>query len=417
MNRQFQRFLYLRTRFVFGLKAGGSVTHTSGVVNALAEKYEVEVISNDELPGVRVPFTVLKPKRVKWLPVAIEEFLYNRKIINTCRRNFNFDVIYQRLSGYSISGAKLASEFGVPFILEYNSSSAWSLKNWSKLNSWKSLSGFFLNTFKYLIEIPLAEWVERYNLRNATVVVVVSEELRAQLEQKGISKERIVFYPNGVDPNIYHPERSGLSVREKLGLNNVPVMGFIGSFGQWHGTDILAEAIVEFFNIYPQYKHKVRFLLIGDGLMMATVKQILSQLDNREDVLLTGMIAQEEAVDYLAACDILLSPHKPNPDGTPFFGSPTKLFEYMALGKGIVASNLEQIGDILQHGINAHMVTPGNPHALAEAIYQAVINPDEMRKMGIQARKDVLEKYTWERHVDGILSGLDRHQRISNTLE
>ena len=51
----------------------------------------------------------------------------------------------------------------------------------------------------------------------------------------------------------------------------------------------------------------------------------------------------------LAACDVLASPHMGNPDGTRFFGSPTKLFEYMAMGRAIVASDLEQIGEVLEH--------------------------------------------------------------------
>lgn len=411
------RILYLRTRFVFGLKAGGSVTHTSGVINAIADKNEIKVMSNDVLPGLRVPYEILKPKPLKWLPIAIREFLYNMRLVRHCSSNFNESAIYQRLSGYSIAGAKLSRRFKVPFILEYNSSSAWSLKNWSKLQSWKSLSGFVMNTFKYLIEIPLAKWVERYNLKNASVVVVVSEELRSQLEQKGVQRERIVFYPNGVDPEVYNPERDGTAVREKLGLNDSLVMGFIGSFGQWHGTDVLAEAIVEFYELYPQFIHKVRFVLIGDGLMMETVKQILKGLRNREDVILTGMIPQDEAVDYLAACNILLSPHKPNPDGTRFFGSPTKLFEYMALGKGIVASDLEQIGDILQDGINARLVEPGDPIALAKAIYKAALDPEAMKNMGLHARRDVLEKYSWERHVDQILKGLKKDHLTSKTRE
>ena len=66
-------------------------------------------------------------------------------------------------------------------------------------------------------------------------------------------------------------------------------------------------------------------------------------------ITLTGMIFFIRVSQYLAAYDILVSPHVPNSDGAPFFGSPTKLFEYMTTGKGIVASNLDQIGEVLKH--------------------------------------------------------------------
>ena len=66
----------------------------------------------------------------------------------------------------------------------------------------------------------------------------------------------------------------------------------------------------------------------------------------------------------MAACDLLASPHVPNSDGTPFFGSPTKLFEYMAMGKGIIASDLDQIGEVLEHDHTAWMVKPGDAESL-----------------------------------------------------
>ena len=58
----------------------------------------------------------------------------------------------------------------------------------------------------------------------------------------------------------------------------------------------------------------------------------------------------------------------PLEDGSEFFGSPTKLFEYMAMGKGIVASRLGQIGDVLSDEETALLIEPGNARQLADAI-------------------------------------------------
>src|SRR5207237_125725 len=80
------------------------------------------------------------------------------------------------------------------------------------------------------------------------------------------------------------------------------------------------------------------------------------------------LVPQDDGPEHLAAADLLVSPHVTNPDGTPFFGSPTKLFEYMAMGRPIVASDLEQIGQTLEHGRTAWLVPPGDVEALADAM-------------------------------------------------
>jgi len=400
------KFLYFRTRFVFGLTAGGSVTHTSGVVNALAEKGNIRVYSNDDLPGVKPDYEIHRPRSPKFLPVAFREFLYSLSVIFKVKVDQGTNAIYQRLSGYSFCGAYLAKKSKVPFILEYNSSTAWGLRNWSKQNSWRSLSGFFLNLYKYLFEIPVADRLENYNIQNAAVIVVVSEELKRQLVERGVDPGKIAFYPNGVDPEVYKPGIDGSAIRQKLGISKDEVVyGFIGSFGQWHGVDVLADSIARYFK-RPDASKNCRFLLIGDGYTMPQVKEHLKDLDDPEKVILTGMIPQYEAVNYLSACNFLLSPHKPNPDGTKFFGSPTKLFEYMALGKGIIASELEQIGHILKHGETAFMVEPGDPESLADAFQWALSHPVEMDEFGVKAREKVLADYTWTSHVHEILSTL-----------
>ena len=77
-------------------------------------------------------------------------------------------------------------------------------------------------------------------------------------------------------------------------------------------------------------------------------------------MIFTGSLPSDKVAEYLDASDILVSPHIPMPDGSRFFGSPTKLFEYMAMGKAIVASRLEQLAEVLEHDRTAWLVTPGN---------------------------------------------------------
>ena len=119
---------------------------------------------------------------------------------------------------------------------------------------------------------------------------------------------------------------------------------------------------------------------------------------------------------------MLLSPHVPNPDGSRFFGSPTKLYEYMAMGKGIVASDLEQIGETLGRSLRveslpagspagdenalAVLARPGDVDALARGIRFLVDHPAWANLLGRNARTEALNRYTWDHHVEKVLSAL-----------
>jgi glycosyltransferase involved in cell wall biosynthesis len=139
---------------------------------------------------------------------------------------------------------------------------------------------------------------------------------------------------------------------------------------------------------------------------MPLVKEKLKKLDAMENCILTGLIPQEMGPEHLAACDILVASHKPNPDSTPFFGSPTKLFEYMAMGKGIVASDLGQIGDVLQHDNTAWMVKPGDVESLMLGLKILIDDERRRRRLGQSARQEVIAKYTWREHTRKIVEKL-----------
>jgi glycosyltransferase involved in cell wall biosynthesis len=94
------------------------------------------------------------------------------------------------------------------------------------------------------------------------------------------------------------------------------------------------------------------------------------------------------------------------PDGSRFFGSPTKLFEYMAMGKGIVASRLEQLAEVLEHDRTGWLVTPGDVEELTGAIRGLAQNPAKRESLGIAARRAAIERHSWARNVSWALSDL-----------
>ena len=397
--------LYLRTVFWFGFKSGGSVAHTSGVINSLSNYLKLDIISNDDLAGVKPKINIIHPGILKWIPFRIGEVLYSLKIIKKLKNKIKtYDFIYQRYSGLSFAGAYLSKKYNIPLILEFNSSDVWQMKHWYQQSSdIKTLLAKAINSIK----LPVVSYIEDYNLKNASLIVVVSSSLKESLIQRGISKERILVNPNGVDPQKYSPKIKGDEIKSKYKLEHCKVVGFIGTFREWHGVIQMAESINLFFRLNPEKKETVKFLLIGDGRLVPSVKEVINSGGHSNDVIFTGLIPQNEGPKYMAVCDILLSPHIKNPDGSKFFGSPTKLFEYMAMGKPIIATDLDQIGYILEHKKTAYLVEPGNIDQLTNAIYVLLEDEKLREEIGNNARIEILEKYIWDKNIERLTEKLN----------
>ncbi|MFH1539289.1 MAG: glycosyltransferase family 4 protein [bacterium] len=388
------RPVYLRTEPHIGIRSGGSVGHIAGVLNNL-DKFTGKPVflTNCLIPTVRsdVETRVIPPGTEFWEFAELPYLLYNDAFEESAHRILNreeISFVYQRYSYNSYSGVRLAGSYGVPFVLEYNGSELWINRHWGN------------EPLKYL---PVYERIELLNLRAADVVVVVSRPSKDELVARGIEPGKILVNPNGVDPDRYSPGVDGSAVRDKYGFGGRTVIGFIGTFGLWHGAEVLAEAFGRLLKENPGHGERVRLLMIGDGARMSQVRKILSDFNVNDVCALTGFIPQEEGPSHLAACDVLASPHVPNPDGTPFFGSPTKLFEYMAMGRGIVASDLDQIGEVLEHDRTAWMVEPGNVDSLLSGLKTLIDDRQLRERLGSAARAEAVEKYTWEQHTRRIV--------------
>jgi glycosyltransferase involved in cell wall biosynthesis len=295
----------------------------------------------------------------------------------------NPDFIYQRYARFGWAGVAASLKTERPLFLEYNGSEVWVGRNWDNVGM-----------------LDLLERYERLNLNAATRIFVVSEVEKRNLERMGVVPDKIVVNPNGVDANKFRPGIGGLTARHELGVQGDEILvGFVGTFGPWHGVLALAGAIVALGN-----ESRIRFLMIGTGSLRDEFERILREGGVADRVIFTGSIEHERVPVLLDACDVLVSPHVPMADGSEFFGSPTKLFEYMAVGKAIVASRLGQIGDVLEHERTALLTEPGNVHELKAALERLALNPELRERLGSTARAQAVSNHTWALNADRVLA-------------
>ncbi|TAN56408.1 MAG: glycosyltransferase [Magnetospirillum sp.] len=401
-----------------GARVGGAVAHTVGVIKGLVScgltVEGVSAVGQGMVPSsVRLqPLDVIK---VHGLPTEANLFRHHRRITQQVfhqTKAGGVAFVYQRLTLGTYPGVRLARRLGVPLVLEYNGSEVWVMRNWG-------------NPLRFERLATLAETI---CLRHAALIVTISQPLADDLVSRGVDPARIVVHPNGVDPDIFDSARYSVeeraSTRRSLGLaDDAVVAAFVGTFGVWHGAEVLAQALCHLHQHHRSWLEtsRLHLLFVGDGLRRGATEALLEDSSLVERVRFAGIVDQGQVPRVLAACDILVSPHVPNADGSRFFGSPTKLFEYLASGRPIIASALDQIAEVLAgspsvadarpdtppfDGACAVMVAPGNPAALAEALRLVSDHPSWAAALGEAGRQRALRHHTWHAHVARVLDAL-----------
>lgn len=388
---------YLRTDLVFDVRAGGAVAHMSGMLNGLARVGAAPVfLTTAPVPTVSASVRTVQvlPDQRFWDFKEIPRLAFTHRFADVAGMELEASkpsLLYQRYSTNNYSGVLLARRLGVPFVLEYNGSEVWIARHWG-------------NPMPYE-DVCLA--VEDLNLAAADLVVVVSRVLADELAERGVDPAKVLVEPNGVDTAVYHPGVDGAAVRRRWDLDGKLVVGFIGTFGRWHGAEVLPDAVADLLARRSDLRDRLRVLLIGDGLTMPLVRSRIAANDLGDVCLLPGLVPQEQGPEHLAACDVLAAPHVPNPDGSPFFGSPTKLFEYLAMGRPVVASALDQIAEVLEHGRTGWLVEPGSATALSAGL-EAVLDDEALRRrLAEAARAQALAHHDWSGHAVRVLAALE----------
>jgi glycosyltransferase involved in cell wall biosynthesis len=372
---------------------GGSVTHMAGILGGFRSAgLRIAIASAAPLPAqleaVADDVEVAPPQsRGVRLLRDLEEIADNGGLAGAAERlaaRTPPAFVYQRHRAFLAVGAAVARSTSAPTVLEWNGSEHWARRNWNQPTP----------RDRYLD--PLVAHMERVSVRSANIVAAVSDRAAEMAREAGAPPERVVVSPNAVDAariiELASAEDSARADRART-------IGWVGSFGPWHGAEYAVRALA-------RLPDDVRLRMIGDGVERAAVRELAGNLglDGRIDWV--GSLAHEEAVRALSGCDVLIAPTVPAGE-RPFIGSPTKLFEYMAIGRPIVATRLEQIAQVMDDGETGLLVEPEDVSELVEAIERLLADPGLGERLGAAAREEAVNLHTWDLRARGLLAALE----------
>jgi len=245
-------------------------------------------------------------------------------------------------------------------------------------------------TVAFEMHTPISAHLKPRFFSSVDGIVSITHALKWYLQHRyGLGEADVLVEPDGVDLGPYEGlTRAG--ARDRLGLSpDERVVTYTGHLYEGKGVETLVEAAAGLdatVRVVGGYEEDIE-----------RVKRVAGQPEN---VTFTGFVEPAEIPVYQVAADVLVAPYT---DESRPWVSPLKLFEYMAAGRPIVASDREVLQEVLVDGENAVLFEMGNVEALREAVGRVLADDGPAGRLAEAARRDV-EQYTWERRAERVLS-------------
>jgi glycosyltransferase involved in cell wall biosynthesis len=298
------------------------------------------------------------------------------------------DMIYERTTSNSIAPTWLARRWNVPIVQEVNVTAE-------------------IGHLRPLVMRRLTLAVEQWMTRRATLLVTVSDTFKRMLVGAGFPSEKIFVCQNAVHPEDFDPNSVQVVERPKDVAPLDVVIGYVGAFVPYHRLDMLVDAARDLADDHTE----ARWLLVGDGVDRPKVDAAIAESGLENRFWMPGSVDHALVPSYLKAMDIAVLPSSEQ------FNSPMKLFEYMAMGLPVIVPDRPAIREVIEHRKNGLLFRAGDPGALTAALRELLEHDGLRRRIGRQARQDVLDKHTWVKVTESILARLGAPREIGASSE
>jgi len=233
---------------------------------------------------------------------------------------------------------------------------------------------------------------DRALCRICDTCTVASSELRKTAIRWGMDPERLFDAPVGADLELFHPRLPDPEIIEKIGGKERPVLVYAGQLE----VTFYANQAVDTLKMLHQRGIQARLLIVGGGSHEKDLQRHAEEQGILSSLYCTGYISGDEVPRWLSVADVALAPFEDTLAAR--CKSPLKIAEYLAMGLPIVASDVGDVLNMIQH---AGFVVPAeNPEMMAICTAKILGDTDLHRSMGIAARKRAEEQYNWKRHTD-----------------
>jgi len=235
-------------------------------------------------------------------------------------------------------------------------------------------------------------------LRRSDGVVVISRGLAEDLRAAGLTPPRLVVAPDAAAEVFFRPLGSKRKLREELGLPpEGPVLVYTGGlYYAWKGVADLIRAQAEM-------RERAWLVIVGGSPLRSSLdrlEELVAELGLKK-VLFTGWVPPSAVPGHLQAADVLVLPNSGRSRISRRYTSPLKLFEYLASGRPVAATDLESVREVLDPGTNALLARPDDPPALARAVETILDDPDLAQRLA-RAGQETARAFTWSKRAETI---------------
>ena len=231
----------------------------------------------------------------------------------------------------------------------------------------------------------------------------------------GYDEQKIQVHPDGVDLEEFKISEN--KSRQELGLpEGKKIIMYTGHLYEWKGAGVLLGAAgwlslrggsrsnpvdseIAAAPSGPRNDSDLIFVFVGGT--ESEIAKFRKEATSLNNVLILGHKPHAEIPKYLAAADVLVLPNSGKSAISRYYTSPLKMFEYMASGKPIVASDLPSIREVLNE-FNAVLVSPDEPRAWANGVRKVLDDPQLARRISETALRNV-QNYTWSKRAANII--------------